>query len=64
MQNRVHTRRPRRYKGVFPPKTLQGYPAHKKPHPPRSLQQDYAYGPTAVQGGGAFLNERGNPAHV
>ena len=34
-----------------------GYLAHKKPHPPRTLQQDYAYGPTAVLSGGAFSYE-------
>ena len=34
---------------------LQGYLAHKKPQPPRNLQYDYAYGPTAVLGGGRFL---------
>ena len=41
--------------GVLPPRTAQGYLAHKKPHPPRTLQHDYAYGPTAVLGGGRVL---------
>jgi hypothetical protein len=36
---------------------LQGYLAHKKPRPPRTLQWDYAYGPR----GGAFSHERGTP---
>ena len=34
---------------------VQGCLAHKKPHPPRTLQYDYAYGPTPVPGGGRFL---------
>ena len=34
---------------------LQGYLAHKQPPPPRTLQQDYAEGPTEVLGGGCFL---------
>jgi hypothetical protein len=33
----------------------QGYLAHQKPTPPRTLQQDHAYGPTAVLGGRRFL---------
>ena len=37
------------------PSTLQGYLAHKRPQPHRTLQKDYAYGPTAVLGGGPFL---------
>ena len=41
---------------------LQGYLVHKKLHPPRTLQQDYAYGPTAVLRGGAFSYERDTPA--
>jgi len=50
--------------GAFPLKVdgcVQGYLAHKKPHPPRTLQQDYAYGPTAVLGVGAFSYGRGTP---
>ena len=35
--------------------TLQGYLAHKKLRPPRTLQQDYALGPMVVLGGGLFL---------
>jgi len=34
---------------------LQGYLAHKNQRPPRTLQQDYALGPTVVLGGGQFL---------
>ena len=34
---------------------LQGYLAHKKPRPPKTLQEDYAYEPTIVLGGGRFL---------
>ena len=35
---------------------IQGYLAHKKPQPPRTLQEDCAYGPVAVPGGkGGFL---------
>ena len=56
---------------------VQGYLAHKKQRPPRSLQQDYAQGPMVVSGGGvqsdythgpmvvlaggAFSYERGTP---
>ena len=40
---------PRAYK-------LRGYLAHKKPRPLRKLQQDFAFGPTAVVGGGRFLS--------
>ena len=35
-----------------PPRTLQGYLAHKKHPPPRTLQEDYAKGPVVVSGGG------------
>ena len=35
--------------------TLQGYVAHKKPPPPRSLQYAYAWGPMVVLGCGRFL---------
>ena len=34
---------------------IQGYLSHKKPHPPRTLREDSAYGPTAVLGGLRFL---------
>ena len=34
---------------------LKGYFAHKKQLPPRTLQQDYAYGPVAVLGGWAVF---------
>jgi hypothetical protein len=40
--------------------TLQGYLAHKKQHPPRTLQEDYAEGPMVVLGGGAASYKRGN----
>ena len=43
---------------------LQGCFAHKKPQPPLTLHQDYAYGPTAVLGGVAFSREQGTPAHT
>ena len=34
---------------------IQGYLAHKKPHPPRTLQSAYISGPLVVLGGGLFL---------
>ena len=34
---------------------VQGYLAHKKQRPPRTLQQDYAQHLTVVLGGGRFL---------
>ena len=40
---------------------LQGYPAHEKHPPPRTLQKDYTYGPMEVPGGGAVSYERGTP---
>ena len=42
---------------------IQGYLAHKKPPPPRTLHQGSAYGPMVVLGGGAFSHERGTPVH-
>ena len=36
-------------------RSAQGYLAHKKAPPPRNLQKAYAYGPTVLVGGGAFL---------
>jgi hypothetical protein len=38
---------------------LQGYLAHEKPHPPRTLQQDYAYGPivSLERVGGVLMSE-------
>jgi len=42
-------------------RALQGYLAHKKHPPPRTLQWDYTYGPIAVLGGGAVSYERGTP---
>ena len=39
-----------------PQSTLQGYLAHQQQRPPRTLQKDYAWGPTVVLGeGGLFL---------
>ena len=35
--------------------TLQGYVAHKKQPPPRTLKWAYAQGPTVALGGGKFL---------
>ena len=40
---------------------LQGYLAHKKSPPPRTLQWDHAYSPRRVLGGWAFSHERGTP---
>jgi len=40
---------------------LQGYLAHKKTPPPRTLQEPYAWGPMVVLGGGAVSYERGTP---
>ena len=40
---------------------LQGFLAHKKLPPPRTLQYGYAYGPMVVLGGGAVSYERGTP---
>ena len=40
---------------------VQGYLAHKKPPPPRTLQQDHAYGSMGVLGGWAFSYGRGTP---
>ena len=34
---------------------MQGYLAHKKPPPPRTLPQAYAWGPTAALRGARFL---------
>jgi len=42
------------YLGPWSP-TVHGYLVYKKPHPPQTLQQDSAYGSTAVLGGGRFL---------
>ena len=47
--------RVRRLFAARPARVLQGYLAHKKLHLPRRLQQDYAFDPTAVLGGGRFL---------
>ena len=35
------------------PSAVQGYLAHKKQHPPRTLHQDYAWVPMVVLGRGA-----------
>ena len=40
---------------------VQGYLAHKKLLPPRTIQLDYAQGPTVVLGGGAVSYGRGTP---
>ena len=39
-------------------RTVQEPPAHEKQRPPRTLQKDYAYGPTAVIGGVAISYEQ------
>jgi hypothetical protein len=41
--------------------TLQGYLAHKKVQPPRTLEKAYAYGPVPILGGGAVSYEQGTP---
>ena len=41
---------------------LQGYLAHKKQRPPRTLQKDVAWDPMVVLGWGAVSYERGTPA--
>ena len=38
-------------------RAVQGYLAHKKQRPPRTLQQEYTQGPMAVLGGGAVSYE-------
>ena len=40
---------------------LQGYLAHKKPFPPRTILQAYAQGPIVFVGWGAVFHEWGNP---
>ena len=40
---------------------VEGYLTYKKTPPPRTLQETYAYGPSAVLGGGAVSYERGTP---
>jgi hypothetical protein len=40
---------------------VQGYLAHKKQRPPRTLQEDYAQGHMVVLGGVAVSYERGTP---
>jgi len=37
---------------------VQGYLAHKKQRPPRTVQQEYAQGPMVVLWGGAVYYER------
>ena len=43
------------------PLGVQGYLAHKKPHPPRTLQKDYAQGLMVALRRGAVSDERGAP---
>ena len=40
---------------------VQGYLAHKRPPPPRTLEKASALGPSVVLGGGAVSYERGTP---
>jgi len=40
---------------------LQGYLAHKKQRPPRTLPYDHAEGPTVALGGGVLSYDRGTP---
>ena len=42
-------------------RNLQGYLAHEKQRPPRTLQQDHDQGPMAVLGWWAVSYERGTP---
>ena len=43
---------------------IQGYLAHKKQRPPRTLQQEYAQGPMVVLRGGAVSYQRGTPVTI
>ena len=43
------------------PNPLQGYLVYKKQRPSKTIQQDYAKGPTVVLGGWAVSYERGIP---
>ena len=43
---------------------VQGYLAHTKQRPPRTLQSDHALGPMVALGGGAVSYERGTPVHA
>ena len=40
---------------------MQGYLAHKKQRPARTLQKENAQGPMVVVGGGVVSYERGTP---
>ena len=54
------------FRGGFP-LALQGFLAHKKTPPRRTLQKAYAYGPMESHpplGGWVFSSERGTPVHV
>jgi len=46
------------------PPALQGYLAHKKHPPPRTLQKDYNQGHMVVLGRGAVSYERGTPVNL
>ena len=46
---------------TIPVDGLQGYLAHKKTPPRRTLQNAYAYGPMVAIGRWAFSYERGTP---
>ena len=41
--------------------SLQGYLAHEKRSPRRTLQQLYVWGPVVILGGWVFFHERGTP---
>ena len=43
---------------------VQGYLAHKKQRPPRTLQKDHAYGPRSGLGGWTVSYERDYPAEA
>ena len=55
---------PTRTEGVPQVTTRQGYLAHKKQRPPRTLKQDYAWGPMVVLGEIAVCYERGTPVNL
>jgi hypothetical protein len=46
---------------VAPSKIRQGYLAHKKQPPPRTLQKDCVWGPMVAPGRGGVSYERGTP---
>ena len=45
-------------------RAVQGYLAHNKQRPLRTLKKDYAWGPLVLSGGGAVSYEEGTPVDV